>query len=154
LDKSLTAHPGRKAHIEDGVTWYDAAEGERIAVRLPSSATKGAYTIVESVAAPGCGVPMHLHRNEDEHFVILAGTYRIACDDKIIDAPVGSSFTVPRGARHAWRNISDSTGRMLVVLTPGGFENQIQEIINTPADKLDEVLTGYGTVIIGPGISV
>src|SRR5258708_19314136 len=49
---------------------------KRIAVRLSSTDTNGAYAIVESVAAPGCSPPMHLHRNEEEHFVVLAGTYR------------------------------------------------------------------------------
>jgi hypothetical protein len=34
MDAALTAHSGRSAYEEDGVTWYDAAPGERIAVRL------------------------------------------------------------------------------------------------------------------------
>jgi quercetin dioxygenase-like cupin family protein len=62
----------------DSGPWYEGTHGERIAVRLSSLDTNGAYAIVESIAAPGCATPMHLHRNETEHFVILAGTYRIA----------------------------------------------------------------------------
>ena len=72
---------------------------KRIAVRLSSTDTNGAYAIVESVAAPGCSPPMHLHRNEEEHFVVLAGTYRILTEDKVFDAPVGASVTVPQGDR-------------------------------------------------------
>jgi quercetin dioxygenase-like cupin family protein len=87
--------------------WYEGTAGERIAVRLSSTNTNGAYAIVESVAAPGCSPPMHLHRNEEEHFVVLAGTYRILIEDKVFDAPVGTSVTVPRGSRHSWRNISN-----------------------------------------------
>jgi mannose-6-phosphate isomerase-like protein (cupin superfamily) len=63
-----------------------------------------AYAIVESVAAPGCSLPLHLHRNEEEHLVVLAGTYRIPIEDKVLDAPVGTSVTVPRGSRHCWRS--------------------------------------------------
>ena len=70
---------------------------KRIAVRLSSTDTNGAYAIVESVAPPGCSPPMHLHRNEEEHFVVLAGTYRILTEDKVFDAPVGASVTVPQG---------------------------------------------------------
>jgi quercetin dioxygenase-like cupin family protein len=55
--------------------WYEGTAGERIAVRLSSTDTNGAYAIVESFAAPGCSPPMHLHRHEEEHFVVLAGTY-------------------------------------------------------------------------------
>lgn len=77
--------------------WYGGTAGERIAVRLSSTNTNGAYAIVESVAAPGCSPPMHIHRNEEEHFVVLAGTYRILIEDKVFDAPIGTSITVPRG---------------------------------------------------------
>jgi len=68
------------AGVENGTDkgpWYEGTAGERIAVRLSSTDTNGAYAIVESVAPPGCSPPMHLHRNEEEHFVVLAGTYRI-----------------------------------------------------------------------------
>ena len=68
------------SHLENGTgmgPWYEGTAGERIAVRLSSTDANGAYAIVESVAAPGCSPPMHLHRNEEEHFVVLAGAYRI-----------------------------------------------------------------------------
>src|SRR5258708_18528945 len=43
---------------------------------------------------------MHLHRNEEEHFVVLAGTYRILIEDKVFDAPVGTSITCPSPKLH------------------------------------------------------
>jgi mannose-6-phosphate isomerase-like protein (cupin superfamily) len=70
--------------------WYAGTAGERIAVRLSSTDTNGAYAIVESVTVPGCSPPMHLHRNEEEHFVVLVGIYRILIEDQVFDAPVGS----------------------------------------------------------------
>ena len=51
--------------------------------------TNGAYAIVESIAAPGCATPMHLHRNEAEHFVIIAGSYRIAIGAEIFEVSAG-----------------------------------------------------------------
>jgi hypothetical protein len=36
---------------------------------------------------------MHLHRNEEEHFVVLAGTYRILIEQSMFDAPVGTGVT-------------------------------------------------------------
>src|SRR5246127_3974639 len=107
------------SHLENGPgmgPWYEGTAGERIAVRLSSKDTNGAYAIAESVVVPGCSPPMHLHRNEEEHFVVLAGAYRILIEDKVFDAPVGTSVTVPRGFRHSWRNISNETSRLLVIL--------------------------------------
>jgi mannose-6-phosphate isomerase-like protein (cupin superfamily) len=145
------------SHLENGTDmgpWYEGTAGERIAVRLSSKDTNGAYAIVESVAAPGCSPPTHLHCNEEEHFVVLAGTYRILIEDKVFDAPVGISVTVPRGSRHSWRNISNETGRLLVILTPGGFDKCIQTIRDNPPDQILEIAARYGCFIVGPPISI
>ena len=71
--------------------WYKGPSGVRYAVPLSSTKTKGAYAIVETVAPPGCSTPMHIHRNEEEHFVVLAGTYRILIEDKLFHAPSGTA---------------------------------------------------------------
>lgn len=137
----------------DGGPWYEAADGERIAVRVSSVESHGAYAIVESIAAPGCATPMHLHRNEEEHFVIIAGQYRIAIGAKLFDASAGTSVTISKGATHSWRNISTEPGRLVVILTPGGFEQCIQTIRNSPPEKLEEVAASYGCYIVGPPVS-
>ena len=163
LDPTAAPREPSRKHKEDGQMseskysnetgpWYEGTHGERIAVRLSSLETNGAYAVVESIAAPGCSPPMHLHRNEEEHFIVLAGSYRFAIDDQLFDAVAGESLTVPMGARHSWRNLSDKPGRLLVVLTPGGFEECIQTIRNSPADKIEEVAAQYGCIIVGPPI--
>jgi hypothetical protein len=73
----------------DSGPWYEGTHGERIAVRLSSLDTKGVYAIIQSIAAPGCATPMHLHRNEAEHFAVIAGSYRIAIGEKIFEVRPG-----------------------------------------------------------------
>ena len=133
----------------DNGPWYKGPSGVRYAVRLSSTKTNGAYAIVETVAPPGCSTPMHIHRNEAEHFVVLAGTYRILIEDRLFHAPIGTSFTVPRGSRHTWRNMSNETGRLLSILTPGGFEKCIQTVRESPPDMIPEVVEQYGCLIVG-----
>jgi len=41
--------------------------------------------------SPGCATPMHLHRNEAEHFCDYRGSYRIAIGEKIFDVSAGAS---------------------------------------------------------------
>jgi hypothetical protein len=86
--------------------------------------------------------------------VVLAGTYRILFEDKVFDAPVGTSVTVPRGSRHSWRNISNKTGRLLVILTPGGFDKCLQTMRDSPADQILEIAAHYGCFIVEPPISI
>ena len=137
----------------DSGPWYEGTHGERIAVRLSSLDTNGAYAIVESIAAPGCATPMHLHRNEAEHFVIIAGSYRIAIGEKIFEVSAGASITLPKGVPHSWRNISSEPGRMVVILTPGGFEQCVQTIRNSPPERLEAVAASYGCYIVGKPVS-
>ena len=137
----------------DSGPWYEGTHGERIAVRLSSLDTNGAYAIVESIGAPGCATPMHLHRNEEEHFVILTGSYRIAIGEKIFEVPAGAGITLPKGVPHSWRNISSEPGRMVVILTPGGFEQCVQTIRSSPPVKVEAVAASYGCYIVGPPVS-
>jgi mannose-6-phosphate isomerase-like protein (cupin superfamily) len=137
----------------DAGRWYEGTRGERIAVRISSLETDGAYAVLESLAEPGCATPMHLHRNEEEHFVIVAGNYRIAIGEKIFEVSAGASITLPRGVPHSWRNISSELGRHVVILTPGGFERCVQTIRNSPPEKLEEVAASYGCCIVGPAVN-
>jgi mannose-6-phosphate isomerase-like protein (cupin superfamily) len=130
--------------------WLDAAEGERQAIRVDSRTTGGAYAVIESVSEPGCAVPTHLHRNEEEHFLIISGRYRIAVDDKIFEANPGARITVPRNSPHSWRNIAAVQSRLLAILTPGGFEQIAYHVKDTPPDQIPELAARFGCVILGP----
>jgi mannose-6-phosphate isomerase-like protein (cupin superfamily) len=137
----------------DEPTWLDAAEGERQAIRVDSRTTGGAYAIIESVAAPGCAVPTHLHRNEEEHFLIISGRYRIAVDDKVFDATPGTRITVPRNAPHSWRNIDRAESSLLAIITPGGFEQIAYRVKDTPAAQIPELAAQFGCLILGPPVA-
>ncbi|OBG19283.1 cupin domain-containing protein [Mycobacterium sp. 852002-51057_SCH5723018] len=141
---------GERGH---GDTWFAAAPGERQAVRVDSRVTDGAYAIIESAAEPGCAVPTHLHRNEEEHLLVIAGEYRIAVGDKVFDATPGACIRVPRNSPHSWRNIAQAESRLLAIITPGGFEQIVYEVKNTPADKIHELAARFGCEILGPPLA-
>ncbi len=63
------AHEGDWA--DDGVVWLSAADGELQAVRVDSRTTQGAYAVIESVVEPDASAPTHLHRNEEEHLLVI-----------------------------------------------------------------------------------
>ena len=136
-----------------GDTWLSAAPGERQAIRVDSRTTGGAYAIIESVAEPGCAVPTHLHRNEDEHFLVISGHYRIAIGSELIDAMPGAHIMVPRNSPHSWRNIAQVESRLLAILIPGGFEQIAYEVAHTPAEQIRELAARYGCEILGPPVA-
>ena len=59
-------------HSKSG--WLHTSPGERLRTLTPASETDGAYTLLEVLADPQYGVPMHIHDSENEHFMVLEGT--------------------------------------------------------------------------------
>ena len=123
------------------------------AIRVDSRDTYGTYPVIESVATPGCAVPTHRHRNEEEHLLVISGRYRIGIGDQILDAPPGTRATVPRNTPHSWRNIAAEDGRLLAILTQGGFEQIVNAVKDTPPERIRDLAAGFGCDILGPPIA-
>ena len=131
--------------------WIGTRPGEHCLIRIAAEDTGGAYSVVEIVSDPGdTGTPMHVHRNEDEHFLILEGTAQIAYGDRVLYAPQGASISLVRNVPHAWRNGGDTPLRMLVTCTPGGVEDIFRIIAQGGDIDLRALGTKFGVQIIGP----
>ena len=107
--------------------WLQVTPGERFRIRTSAKETKGIYTTLELIADSRNGVPMHIHQNEDEHFIVLEGSLHIANGDKRFDAPAGTTVTIKKGVPHAWCNLMDTPLRLLVVFSPGNIEELFRE---------------------------
>jgi mannose-6-phosphate isomerase-like protein (cupin superfamily) len=131
--------------------WLQVTPGERIRIRVPSPQTLGAYSVIEVVADPGNGVPLHIHNSEEEHFVVLEGTLDIANGDRRWDAPAGTSVTVRRGVPHAWCNPTNTPLRVLVPFTPRLIEGLLSATAGVEdIDKIPAMAVRYGTQLVGP----
>lgn len=106
--------------------WMEARPGEHSCIRVPAVETKGIYSVVEIVSIPGDATPLHLHHNDDEHMLVLEGTVRVACGDKVFDVAAGAMASLPRGIAHAWGNRTQSNIRMVFFVTPGGVEEALR----------------------------
>ena len=71
--------------------WLQTPTGERLKIRTSAEDTPGADTMLEMVADPRIGVPMHIHKSEDEHFIVLEGTLHIVNGNKNLDAAAESA---------------------------------------------------------------
>ena len=87
-------------------------------LRASAAETGGAIEVIEysGPAAP----PPHVHREHDEVFIILTGTFRFILGRETMDAPQGTVVLVPRGSRHGFTIDPGSTALLLVL--PSGLE--------------------------------
>ena len=130
--------------------WLQITPGERFRIRTSVKETKGIYTMLELIADPRNGVPMHIHQNEDEHFIILEGSLHIARSDQLFDAPAGTTVTISKGVPHAWCNLMDTPLRMLVVFSPGNIEDFFKATAARESDDIAALAAKYGTLLVGP----
>src|SRR5258708_17626259 len=117
--------PAQSTTHESKGEWLQTRPGERCLIRISAAETNGAYSVVEIVADAVDSTPIHVHQNEDEHFLILEGTAHIAYGDKTFDAAAGTSVTLLRGIPHAWGNPSASPLRMLGIPQSGARSTQM-----------------------------
>ena len=55
--------------------------------------------------------------------------------ERTFTASAGSVFHIPKGTLHAWRNATAKPARMLLFITPAGFEGFFEEA-GVPGDDL------------------
>ena len=110
--------------------WWIA--GSRVAIKLTAEQTHGHAGMWEWDAPRGAATPLHVHRREDEEFVVLEGTARFLVAERRIDAAAGDVVFLPLGVPHAYI-ITSERARVLGMVTPGGHERFFAEV-GAPAD--------------------
>jgi mannose-6-phosphate isomerase-like protein (cupin superfamily) len=76
---------------------YKRGQEKRCLIRVSAAGTNGAYSLIEIVSESRDGTPIHIHQNEDEHFIVLEGTARVMSGDKTFDAAAGTAVTLRKG---------------------------------------------------------
>jgi mannose-6-phosphate isomerase-like protein (cupin superfamily) len=92
-------------------------------IRMMAANTGGSFGMFEATVPPGEGPPLHMHEREDEFFRVLSGRFGFWCAGDYVELTEGGCIALPRGVPHRFRNIGESEGHIMVVVTPGGFEN-------------------------------
>jgi len=102
--------------------------------KLHREQTGGAMSIVEHTVDPGCLIPPHVHRHEDECSYVLEGEIGARIGDQVVQVLAGSFVRKPRGIPHTFWNAGPRPARLIEIITPAGFEQFFVE--------LDELVRG------------
>jgi quercetin dioxygenase-like cupin family protein len=114
------------SQIEKGQKFWLA--GDIFTILATGAETDGKYAVVEVSSPPGGGPPLHSHSKETEGFYVIDGQFSIQFgDDKIVTKP-GAFLHSKKGITHAYKNIGNSTGHLLLQYMPAGFENFFAEV--------------------------
>ena len=124
--------------FDDGATVLPSGEGKTVSFSGTFSGNRmtfvyrepdATYSIVEWAAAPSApGTPLHLHRETNEGFYVLEGTFDFEVGDRALEVPAGTFVFVPRGLEHAFWNGGTTEARLLSTVSPPGFESYFEEL--------------------------
>ena len=140
--------------------WFNGGLG---LLKATADLTDGHFTVMELRAPKGFASPLHIHRTEDEFFVVLSGEVRVRHGDDVMEAVAGSLVYGPRDIAHAFRVDSDEA-RLLLFFGPAGIERFFRDggkaarfLGLPPADEqfldkeaLKAIGARYGQEFVGP----
>lgn len=98
------------------------AFGDTIQMKLGREQTGGSIALGLGTVESGSGPPPHLHRNEDELFIIVEGTMSFWVNGEWRDLGPGGVAFMPRGVPHTFKNRSNAVVRQWILTSPSGFE--------------------------------
>lgn len=111
------------------------AGGQLSTRKVSSEQTGGAYSLFEFAVEPKGGSAPHIQHREDECFYVLEGKFEFLIEGTSIEAGTGSLIYVPKGNLHAFKNVGETTGRLLVSQTPGGLHERFIEVTGKRAPE-------------------
>ena len=116
---------------EGEALWFNGGLG---LLKATTDLTDGRFAAMELLAPRGFASPLHIHRNEDEFFVVLSGEVRVQHGESVMDAVEGSLVYGPRDVAHAFR-VDSEEARLLLFFAPSGVEGFFREA-GKPAGSL------------------
>lgn len=96
---------------------------EAIRVLVGGDQTGGHLGLVDETLSPEFdGPPLHVHPTFDELFFVLEGTLTFQVGDELTSVAAGDWMLASRGVAHTFANHSGRPARVLIAVTPAGFE--------------------------------
>ncbi len=158
------AHPGHSPFSPHEITPLSTTAGQDVLVVPPGAPGRPIYSVFTgtstflatgedtggqfsffdlTVRPNGGGPPPHIHSNQDEAFYTLTKLQLLLGNETKVVEP-GTFLYVPKGRRHQFLNTTTTTGRLLALTFPSGFEGffaeegrPIIDISNPPPPRTD-----------------
>jgi len=113
--------PGAGLRLQSG-------PGRDLVFKVTGEDTGGAFDYFTVEVAPHGGPPLHVHHRQEETIHALKGDYLVRIGDETFECPEGGFAYLPSGVAHAFLNVTDDPGELVVVYTPGGGHHFYEEL--------------------------
>jgi quercetin dioxygenase-like cupin family protein len=105
--------------------------GDVYTFHITGAETDGKYAVLEITSPSGSSPPLHSHSKETEGFYVIDGEFLFQYGDESnnkIAAKPATFLHLKKNIPHTYKNVGNSTGRLLFTIVPAGFENFFAEV--------------------------
>ncbi|MGZ4193773.1 MAG: cupin domain-containing protein [Solirubrobacteraceae bacterium] len=143
---------------DDGLR-LQSGPGRDLIIKLTGEETGGAldYFVVE--VAPYGGPPLHVHHTQLETIHVLSGRFKVRIGEEDFELQERGFAYLPAGVPHAFLNLTDAPGQIIVVYAPGGCRSFYEELGPATRDgtpdraRIAEIFARHDMTFLGPPLS-
>lgn len=132
--------------------------GRDLVFKVTGEDTAGALDFFVVEVAPRGGPPLHVHHTQDEAIHVLKGRFKVRVGDETFFCDEGGFAYLPAKLPHAFLNLTDDEGEIIVVYTPGGghrFYEEFGPAARSGADRgtLAALFAKHDMALLGPPLT-
>lgn len=73
------------------------------------------FQVKRITVKPGASLSLQMHKHRAEHWIVVNGTARVTCDDRVFDLHENQSTHIPLGAKHRLQNLGSAPLELIEV---------------------------------------
>ena len=133
--------------------------GRDLVFKVTGEDTGGAFDYFIVQVTPRGGPPLHVHYKQEETLHVIKGRYKVRIGDDIYYLEEGGFAYMPSNIPHAFLNLTDQPGEVIVVYTPGGGHHFYEEFgpiarMGPPDPKVvGPIFEKYDMALLGPPLT-
>lgn len=143
---------------DDGLR-LQSGPGRDLVFKVTGEDTGGAFDYFTVEVAPHGGPPLHVHHEQEETIHVLSGRYKVMIGEETFELQEGGFAYLPSKVPHAFLNLTDAPGEIIVVYTPGGGHRFYEELgpaaRNGTPDRaaIAAIFEKHGMSLLGPPLT-
>jgi len=155
MEAVITSKRAKVLNSDEGLR-LQSGPGRDLIFKVTGEDTGGAFDYFIVQVAPGDGPPLHVHYKQEETLHVLKGRYKVRIGDEIFHLEEGGFAYMPSNLPHAFLNLTDQPGELVVVYTPGGGQKFFEEFgpirrMGPPDPKvIGPLFAKYDMELLGP----
>ncbi len=133
--------------------------GRDLVFKVTGEDTGGAFDYFTVEVAPEGGPPLHVHHKQEETIHVLKGRFRVRIGDELFELDERGFAHMPSKIPHAFLNLTDEPGELIMVFTPGGGHRFFEELgpatRNGTSDRTEvaAIFERHDMSLLGPPLS-